>query len=58
MHLPHLPPLDRIGPLLAKARQDDIAREVEGQQWRSQLPRRRRRSLLRRLVRAIRDGGD
>ncbi len=58
MHLPHLPPLDRIAPLLAKARQDDIAREVEEQQWRSQLPKRRRRNVFRRLVRAIRGGGD
>lgn len=34
MHLPHLPPLDRIGPLLAKARRDDIERELEEQKWR------------------------
>jgi len=48
MHLPHLPPLDRVAPLIARARQDDIERQLQDQ---------KRRSQLRRLVRAIR-GGD
>jgi hypothetical protein len=58
MHLPHINLHDRIAPMLAKARLDDIQRELHGNRWRSQLPKRKRRGVVRRLLRAIRGGGD